>query len=397
MLHRLPIALLALVFTGCGPKAHPLQSQRDLIAQAASRPAAEGWAPMASVGVAKSLRRDLLDIGEKSLKGAIPDGLEIGAPMIGTIRVDPLKKDPKLTIRQSKACDSCIRADVTFQGELTLGNQKKKKLPWNADAVATFRLDTADVAEGQAVVVRPDPDAPSGIRVKMPTLPPLYEPVANGAASAELSRQLTEGKLSKPTPLLTLPTASGIRVNGLRVKLAGQTRLDLSFATLKHGEVGALPDPGEGFVAVLPEQTLLGLIHAGAVQQDMVKRYAAEPTSLQLSDGGFTLGLRVWKAAKKPKFRDYTVQGEIVLGPKGLAFKTGEAQADGPGWKGPVGAIVNKQISKGLEDAAVRLPTQMDFELGGSTMRASVDEVVADDGVMVLRGTVSDTASVPQR
>ncbi len=362
-----------------------------MLLEIAEQPQPAGWQPQATLVVGRKLERRMLKMGVDAMMNGVPEQLDVPVPVLGSVAVRPSLDAPQVKLKSSKACDGCVRADVEWAGTLDVGKGKRNKsLPWTADTVTTLAFVTTDRNGAQVVELRPQPDGPQGVRVDVPALPPLYDSVVNGAMSHELRRQLDEGALSEPLQVLSLPPESGVKVRDLAVKARRGVELDLAFVTLHSGTVASVPDPGDGWAAVIPADTLLGLVHANAVQQEMVKGYAAEPTSLTIEDGRFEMGLKLWKAAKKPKYREYIVRGTVALQQGRLQFAADSAQSVGGGFFGdPMGAFVNAKLLEAMnEGASVALPGRQTLKLGDQKLVVRMDRVVADDDMVLVYGSV---------
>ena len=380
-----PVWLTLLLLAGCA-KPHPLLTQQEaLTALAQTQPPGEAHAV---VQIGKPLVKAIERYGAERLVAEVPKQIPVDIPLLGQVVVKPGLKRPALTVNDAQ-CDGCLRVDGQWSGRMTAGQQGP--LDWSANTKTTLALTTRDTLDGgQELVFSTAPAGTQDVNVKMEGLSPMLSRLVSGLVSAEIEHQLRDGALAEPVPLLELaPTAPHVHGVGLDTKrgLAASP----TFVALHHGAVSNVPDPGEGFVAVVPSETLLGLVHAAMVWQEPVRGYAPEPVSLELRpDGTFSLGLTVWKAKRSaPKGRDYTLEGTMALDDDMLVFEVTDAASTG-GWGGdPKSFLIDKQLNSALEGGTrFEVPAVRDVQIGDDTFTVRATKLTVQGDQLQLFGTV---------
>ena len=388
-----PAWLALLLLAGCA-KPHPLLSQQEaLTALAQTKAPAEAHAV---VQIGQPLVAQIERYGAKRLVREVPKQIPVDIPLMGRVVVKPGLKRPTLTLADA-GCAGCLRVDGDWSGRMTAG--KQGPLDWSASTRTTLALTTRETMDGaQELVFSTAPAGTQDVNVKMEGLSPMLSRLVSGLVSTEIERQLREGALAEPVPLLELaPTAP--HVHGVNVETKRGLAASPSFVALHHGTVSDIPDPGEGFVAVVPADTLLGLAHTAMVWQEPVRGYAPEPVSLELRpDGTFSLGLTMWKAKRTaPKGRDYTLNGTIALDGDSLVFELTDAESQS-GWGGdPKAFIIDRQLSDALQGGTrYEIPAVRELQIGDETFTVRATKLTVQSDQLQLFGAV-DLPTVPNK
>jgi len=375
------VVLLIPLLAACGPKPHPLQSQRELLDGVVALPAPEQWEPQVVVHASEPMVQEVIELASQHAPAKLPDTVVVEVPLLGSTELATNLQPPKIGLSSSTVCETCVQVDADLTGTV-------EGLPWTATGVAVMRFGAEDTTEGHAIMIRPELDGPSVINAKFVGTAPLAEALLSAVLTTELIAQMEVGALAGPGRVVRLPPKSGLRIQALSIDADDGVKLGAAFAVQQAGIVVDVPDPGDGLVIVLPADTMLGLAHAAAVRQDTIAGFAAEPTSLSFRNGEFQFGLRLWRAARRPKFRDYRVRGTLKLDEdSAIAFDATHAEViDKRGWFGdPFGAIVNQKLLAGLEQASgATLPGGQPIRVGSAELIFHIWHMEAHDDRIVV-------------
>src|SRR5690606_27812681 len=127
--------------------------------------------------------------------------------------------------------------------------------------------------------------------------------------------------------------------------------VELAFAALERGVVPAPLTSPEGFVVVVPNDTLRGLARAAALRMPPRDGHVAEPLAIALDGDRFIVDVRVWKIAPEPVPRDFRAEGRIEVkdGVIAVTAESVSARGDAP-LLDPMELLIRAAIESGLEE-----------------------------------------------
>ncbi|MCB9794619.1 MAG: hypothetical protein H6741_18045 [Alphaproteobacteria bacterium] len=398
------LALLALL-TGCvKPLPDPLAAQRGALSDLRESPP-PGWAPHAS-----------LVLGRAILDAAMLDAVTLALPwtqetMSTTAFGVTLSATPQLEVRDARMrgsalCESCLELEIDLEGSslLALENRTgRREGAWPFTGTLRGVMEVALDADGETIVGRIAAPDSWKADVQLEDLPLGFNAMFSQALS-ELARPVLERPDLPALPLIVLPDLGEARLNAVRVRPAGEHLVvDFHLPIPTAGEVRELPDPGEGWVAVLPAESALGLMQAAAlaVPYDPEDGVLPEYTGLRFEDQGFVLDALAWptraptlagRPLGKKEPRPVRVRGRVGLTEAGeLEVVTETAEWGTPGGAPPdLAALLMGQrpMKRLVETARATTPAKGEQELAGVAVVAWAERAVTVDNQLRVEGSM---------
>jgi hypothetical protein len=267
----------------------------------------------------------------------------------------------KLVDREQKDCPRCLVADVELGGRLRYASPLgSDEVPVSATARVVVELEAEkkrgwNVRARLAEVRRPVVDVAG--------LPKSFGQVASGPLEKWLDGQLT--KLD-PFVLASFP-AEDLPFAALRVAPdARGLRVEMVTDAARRGQVDpALPGPAEGLRVDASSTSLVWIgrreaFAHGPVSED--PEVAAIPSSLEVDDGRFALGFRLWKLSGGSWWWDLRAEGDAEFRGRRLALAAKEVteldHSQGAGLADPLAMLVQGRVLEEIAKVLTRsVPT----------------------------------------
>ncbi|MCB9765672.1 MAG: hypothetical protein H6739_38215 [Alphaproteobacteria bacterium] len=285
---------LALLASCMRPLPDPLAEQRVAYTELRTSALPAGWAPQASV----VMGREAID---QVVVAAVSHALELAATpqqatfMGLTVTVTPQARIQDALLSVTDACESCLSLDVTLEGSslLAMANRTgRRESDWGWTARLQGAMSMSLERESRRVMAGFAAPESWSVDLSLDDLPAGWNQALSGTLSDMVRQQVRRPEL--PTiALVQLTDDVPDSLAGVRLRAVDQAiALDFAFLIPEPGEVDSLPVPGAGWVMVMPEATMLGLLRAEALSQpyDPELPIAPELTGLALTDEGFEAG-----------------------------------------------------------------------------------------------------------
>ena len=341
MAHMTPMLFLAL--TACAPSVIPLYEAARNEALSAPGPAPKSWEPDATL----FLSHTLIDEALATLlaqNGAFQT--EIGGKLLMTT--------PELEVTEvvlkAADCDRCVRVIASLDGAIGVRSPLiDTSVPVNTKLRFDAVFDVDRNGEEWLLIVQPQKVISARFEV-------------GGTEIANLTRGMTkwlEAAIGELPPVEVAKLGSpDLPIRGLRVVPIGRNlRLDLltETRTTKHIVASEEP-PADGWRLDLSTDALVDLARVAAFNAEALPlSIVAEPTSLLVEGGTFTLGLRLWRIKGRGWWRTYEVTGDAAVRNKGVVLTPLEVvevdKSQGAAWADPLLALGHGIILKTLENA----------------------------------------------
>lgn len=387
---------LALLASCMRPLPDPLAEQRVAYTELRTSALPAGWAPQASV----VMGREAID---QVVVAAVSHALELAATpqqatfMGLTVTVTPQARIQDALLSVTDACESCLSLDVTLEGSslLAMANRTgRRESDWGWTARLQGAMSMSLERESRRVMAGFAAPESWSVDLSLDDLPAGWNQALSGTLSDMVRQQVRRPEL--PTiALVQLTDDVPDSLAGVRLRAVDQAiALDFAFLIPEPGEVDSLPVPGAGWVMVMPEATMLGLLRAEALSQpyDPELPIAPELTGLALTDEGFELGVRAWPTRGRAKPKDTRIFGTIGLDGEGgvLVEATRAAWATPKGTPPDLGSLLlGRRLLDGLV-TAIRstMPATITQEAGGVKLTATPTRVSTEGGVLRMDGTL---------
>lgn len=389
-------ALVSALVVGCsGRPIDPLAQDRARLLALDDEPLPNDFAPEATLVVGgellrQNLERALLDAASEA--GAL---LEVPTPA-GALGLTPSASVESLALSPGAACVACADVSLVVVGELEgrLG-PLRERLPYRLETRVPLELVLVGDAHKDRVLARVATGGAPRAEVSFGDLPPILGERFSELLADRLRALLARG-LVPDLVVAELPKDERVRVRGLRARPValdgGKSALavELAFVALERGRVEAVPDPGDGFLVAIPDETLLGVARAAALRAEPLEGFVVEPKAVSTEGERFTLELAVWRIAPEPVADRYRVEGALQLADGELKLVPERATLAGtPRFSlDPVDLLVRARVLEELKRAlTAALPSSGEQEVALS--RKVVVELVGvegRDGVLLLRG-----------
>jgi hypothetical protein len=403
----LSFVLLFVLASACktGAPKDPLAEDRARLLALAEQGLPPAWSPQAAVvigpGLVEAQLSDVMREVAKEAKKQMTFSLPLASKLVVV---------PKLAVTRvgfaPGSHDDRVKISGRVEGTLTPRIEGMMRIPLSpfpfaADLSATLgaRL-SPNPKDKKKLQVLLDVEEPGVVveHLEITGLPKQLQGAVADTIVSELSRALQVG--SAEFMVSEIPDDPHLMLRGLRVRPArtaggaAVARIELGFVTLEAGTPTALPDPSEGFVLVVPEQTLFGLARAAALRAGPIdEKYSFEPTEVKVTGDEMTLALRIWEISPNPRSREYAVISALTLdkGELKIEPKRGEERGLGGFAFDPVSLVVRGQVLSAMQDAMkIGAPVRVEQEIGdGQKVRAElVSTEVDEQGQLLLRGRI---------
>jgi hypothetical protein len=376
---------VVLGWLGCAKSITPLYEAAREAALSQPGPAGASWEPDVVLQLSPPAVEDVLRTAVRQ-QGPLSETLEIsGARVQAEVRLKSLQ------VARARPCEGgCIGLEADFTGKLDWAvGPLKGSTPFSAHGLLDAVFEVVE-QRGELVVQ----GAPRRLRELELELGELEARVSGLRRSV---RSWLEGEALAQLPAQPFARfpREGLPVRAARVLPdGGGLRLDLLTDVPEPGRAAAGPRPAEGFTLTLSEATLLSLARQEAFEHGPVGyEVVPEPTSLDFTEEGFVLGLRLWRPVGRGWWRDYTISGTARVQGGKLALAPDEV-TEGPKSPGaalvdPLAALAEGLILDAIEDAVkTSLPLHGQEKIGEATARVELQDLAPADGAVRGTGTV---------
>lgn len=407
--------------SGCGDPVDPLARDRAALMAEANNALAAGWTPEATILIGQPLLQRQLEV---ALLAAVADATPLLKleGQLGQMKLTPTLAVTRLSFAKSEGCADCVEVTAGLSGTVTAALERSAfgnfgiSAPYNGEATATVEIAvgrTADASSASTPAASSSTALSSAVSSNDPArtilvipqegtwkvvlnlegLPREISDEAQAVVQNSLQRAVREKRI-QPIEVATLPTHEVADIKGLRVRPTPHgLAVDFAFTALKHGAATTPVAPGEGWVAHLPEGTLLGLAHAAALRAGVQDGWAPEPVGFVVDDDKFVLTLKMWRVKATPDFRTLEVEGRIRITEDGtvevISDDVREVGESGGFTLDPVvlltRAILLEEIRKGLSAVVPAEHTQRTGGQGG--IRVKLERAVLESGRVELYGS----------
>lgn len=364
------------MIAGCAARVDPFADDRALVANASGP-------PHLTLAVGDPLLLHVVD-------GILPnEPIETPGPLGMPLRIQPEVVNARLRVRETDACEACVDLEVTANGTAGLSTPllNAPAIPWRADVGAPLRLDTEQTVNGLRIEAQWGA-LPVRTTVELAQLPPTIEALASGFISGWLETTLTE-LLREPAHLVTLDT-TGVPLVALKATPGDVIRVDGYIgAPVQIDSESAVPDPGDGWALVVPNETLLALARHNAMRE-FDKKYYIEPTVLEVDGHTLNAQIRIWRGGRKAHYKSVLVEGVVSIRDGDLWVEPTLADPfASTRWKGGLDtAILTAKLRKWVEKGEVR----MDGTLKTPAGEIRLTEISGHGDALVIRGTFEPEA-----
>lgn len=271
-----------------------------------------------------------------------------------------------------------VRGDVEVVLQTLLG-EAAEELSWTGTVLCAFRVEL----DGSDVVARPHEPDRWGLELVLGESPDAVD----ATLGIVLEEALRAGLAVSPPPPRVLAVLPDQTVRALRLRLGADALVvDFAFDVLNPGQVGDVPSPEGGFVAVLPARTALALAQA-AVLAEPPTAEVVEPTSLRLSGTAFELGVRHHVATPWRPRRSYSLTGELVLQDGELLVQPAQVEALGGTVSAALSEDHRRQLLADLTRAlTVSVPSRSTVRLAGKDREVEALRLEGRDQQLLVWG-----------
>ncbi len=294
-----------LTLLACVPSADPLLHQREALDTLA--PLAPDWVSQASLSLDPALVSGwIVDSVESDLQD-LPTTLKVPGGVLGDlVLVQELQVAPVEVVVAGDQLHVATPVEGVVEVELqTLLGAAVEVLRWTGTVLCAFEI----VLEGRQVLARPHEPERWGLDLVFGD----HSDTLDAAIGILLEEALRMSLAVSPPEAWLLAELPEGAVRDLRLRAGeGAIIVDFAFPVPDPGQVGSLPLPGGGLLAIIPEQTALALLRS-AVLQAPASPDVLEPTSLRLRGTTFELGVRHHVPRRLRPQRNYTVTGSLGL------------------------------------------------------------------------------------
>ncbi len=371
--------LLALL--ACVPSSDPLLHQRQALAGLG--PLDDDWAAQASLALDPGVVSGWIADGVRAELAHLPNSLTLPGGVFGDLVVTQ-----ELTVAPVEVAivERKLHVATPIEGEVevlleTLLGAAAETFGWTGTFLASYEVLRVD----STIVARPhEPETwglelvlGEGVDVFDETLGALFEE----ALRTSLKRSPPESRV-----LAELPEDM---VQDLRLRTGVDALVvDFAFHVLHPGEVGDVPPPEGGFVAVLPERTALGLAQA-AVLAEPPAAEVVQPVSLELDGTRYALGVRQHVPSRLRPSRAFTLEGELVLEGGELVVRPLAVETLGGTAKARLSEDHRVRLLADLTEAlTVSLPAKSTAWVAGEDRPIEAVRLDASGGQLVVWGAV---------
>jgi hypothetical protein len=376
------VTLYLLGWWGCAKSITPLYEAAREAALAQAGPAGASWEPDVVLQLSAPVVEDVLRTAVRQ-QGPLQKTLEIsGARVQAQVRLK------SLAVARAKPCPGgCVGLEADFAGELDWAvGPLQGTTPFSAHGLldAVFEV----VQQKGELEVQGAPRRLRELELEVGEL----EGRISGLRRSVRAWLEDEALARVPAQPFARFPSDGLPVRAARVLPDGEgLRIDLLTDVPEPGRASAGPRPQEGFTLTVSEPTLLSLARQEAFEHGPVGyEVVPEPTSLDFTEEGFVLGLRLWRPVGRGWWRDYTITGSARVAGGKLSLAPREV-TEGPKSPGaalvdPLAALAEGLILDAIEDAVqTSLPLHGQEKIGEAAVRVELQQLAP--AAEAVRGT----------
>lgn len=383
-----PMLPMSLLLFSCASGVLALYEEERAAALAAPPAIEDSWKPEVRLRLSDDaldgLVQSALDQGLLAWK----DTIELDGPLGISAKVTPSGELSSLSLSASQQCDGCLEVDARLKGKARWSAAGASgQIPFTAKIGATMVF--AVERDGSAWAVEASLEDVDRVQVGSASIGSVD---ATGLLGDWVSDAL---KRARPLDLGVLGGAQ-LPLRAARVSTSGgQVELQLLTDVPEGSPVSAGGTLSTDFDLRVSTDTVLALarreaFETGAIAMDV----AAVPSSLQLDDSAFTMGLRLWKLTGAGWWRDYSVTGELGLKRRRITLEpTGAVEGEksrGAGLADPLALLAEGQILDAIEEGMHQvLPGSAGTTVGSRKVTGQVTGLSGGDGVLTLSGSLS--------
>ena len=348
-------------------------------------PLRAAWEPDIELQLSSALVDELLD-----------EAIAAQPALTTELTLGPAWAKPRLTVdevvlRPSLGVDGLL-LDVALDGHVRWGlGPADGRIPAEASATVVVGVDAVREGDHWLTTVKVN-------EVRSLDVDVAGESVGLGALDRRVRSWLDAALLEAPALPLTVVGGDGLPLRALRAEGAAKGLRLLAKSQTPVAVAVERPRgmPPEGFRLAVAEEALLALARAesfrhGAVGFDVV----ADPQQLSFTDGGFALGLRLWRPVGRGWWRDYDIDGTTKVLAKRVKLQATDvregAKSKGAALADPLAALGEGVILRTLEDALdAAVPSTSEQALGGVEWVATVTDIApGTQRTVVVSGTAA--------
>ena len=374
----------------------PLAAERaELSAILAEQPAA-GWAPHATVSLSSELlnRALAVDISAGINKQMEPSERNV----LGMkVLIRPKSEVESFVVSATDACESCLQVALSLAGkhdvDLTnMSGTTTLSQGWNAEVRSIIHLGIKVNQRGKKVLMASLAEADDwSVTLSLANLPDTWNMVIGTLLHNEVQRLVGRPDISA-IPVFELQDDGPVAVRDLRVRTLGDgaIALDLNFAIPSAGATAVETGPASGWVVDVPEESLLGLMQAVALNApDGDEPMAILPMGVGVEGSEFQFDLRALSKKKAGQYKDFSVTGELGISDGDIRIEATEAVLSGTSTKNPdlLTLLLKKKILQTVADAlTLTTPAVYTEDLGENSVTVSMLSLGASEAQIRLIG-----------
>lgn len=394
MIRALPLVLLA----ACGPKLDPLAAMKAEVG-AARQQGPTGPAHVRLVLAEQPALQVLEDLAQLDRPRLIPLGgigaakvsADLGAPELS---LSPGTRSTRLEISVGGRFDASV---TTLLGSMRLA----EGMGFEAQLAGALRLGVRWTDEGQDLVLVPVESDPWTSTVR---LEEQKGPLSDEMVSRQIANAL-DSLFARETRILHIPPETPLRLQALELVPAEHPTLDVWLQAAASEEPAPTADPEDGFVVAWNASALLAALRASFALADQHDTWRIEPTGATLQEDGFELRLKIHKAARRQKWREVRVTGELAIDDRITLRTTAVEELGHRGFRGSLlTPFVRRRIAREAMALDLDLPAGFEQPLGQRAVRWTIDGLeAARDGyrltgsLEVVDRVTTDSAATESR
>lgn len=355
-------------------------------------PLPASWEPDVSVRMAPAVVEAAL--------GAALDGARLstlidlaGFEMEPSISVDAIRlTDPLMP------CDGCLGLYTTLAGTLEyrgLGYAGRSKVRIHLGIETALQVRQ----EPDGWVVIAEPPRITAIETDLDSMNRTLSAWVLSPLAQWVSTTLTEGLA--PITLARLGRLD-VPLQAVRLSVVDNiVEIDARTTSPSSAIVDPAPDPGAGWTARMPVDSVVAAARLAAFQQGSPGLGIwAEPRDLDVEDDSLIVDLRIWRVAGLGWWRDYHIDTAMSLDNGRLSLSPREvseiAHSQGAGFADPIAALLRGKILDVMASAVnTSVPSSRTQDIGGTRTTWALDALTREGDDLVLGGSARFESIVP--
>ncbi len=404
-----PSMLLGWFLTGCPPKGpDPFEIYGRALNEVRASDLPDAWPPEAVLVLGDSMIQTAFARAADLMLAELPDHLEVSF-MAATIRLEPRIHRTVARLEATDTCDSCLLATIEIRGDTVLEisnptGRMTRSLPWTGTLKAVYHLHIVQEVRGDvSIVAAPAEEDVWDVDLRFDRLDPAHQGLIAEPVREQLRRIVASGKRFS-FQLARLEDDSVLAIRALRVRpVPAGIALDQAYVVVNPAHVeGDLPDPDDGWVAVVPAGTLLALVKAAMYQAPQPEDARIEPVTLELKQDRFVMDLRIYPNRWPRKPILIRASGTVGITPQNtLGLLSLDAVPVKERFSNPAKLLVRARLKDRIENAlAASVPVSAEKDMGPGAARVVISSVACDQGQMIIRGNmevVQGSTNAPHR